>query len=775
MHCYCNSWSRSGELARMQIKKFVSIKNIGRFQDARANGDVTLGKYNLIFAENGRGKTTLCSILRSLQNGDGAIIAGRKTLGSPNEPEANILVNQNDSARFLNGAWNQTHNHIAIFDGTYVTENVYSGDAVSTDQKRNLYRVIIGEQGVRLARQIEQIDGQINDKNTEIRVAKAALDAHSPEGISTDQFIALEADENIDAKIEAKEKELRAANEVDKIRNGPTLAQINTPQLPAGLEALLAQSLDGVSSDAEEKLKNHIASHAMGDRGEAWVSQGLGYLTGDECPFCEQSTKGIEIVDAYKAYFSDAYKTHCQAIADKKAEISAVFSERNVTAIDQGFAKNAEAVTFWNEYTKIEGVVFADRETASELTRQLREQILAFFEKKLSRPLDVVGLDQEFNALLAQYNDLVTAVEVFNQSIDAANVVIQNQKQAATVADSATIKRELTALKAVRTRHTQQVIDAVAQYANKNNEKGTLGNNKAALRQQLDTHTAQVIQHYGTAINRYLKAFNAGFSITTPTHDYRGRTPSSSYQIVINDVEVELGDSSTPIDQPSFKNTLSAGDRSTLALALFFAEIEQHPHLSDLVVVLDDPFTSMDSFRRNNTAYQIKKWGEQCAQIVLLSHDPAFLKLVWDKLAPADRKSLQLARVGERNTTVVEWDIDEACKERFKADIAVLSQYHSSNDGQARDAVKKIRPVIEGYCRNISAATFADSDMVGEMIAKIRIAGNGNPLFTLIDELDEINEYCRPFHHADNSAVPMDETELHGYVQRTLKIVGSLQ
>jgi hypothetical protein len=33
-----------------------------------------------------------------------------------------------------------------VFDGTYVSENVFAGEVVHADHRRNLYRVIIGAQ-----------------------------------------------------------------------------------------------------------------------------------------------------------------------------------------------------------------------------------------------------------------------------------------------------------------------------------------------------------------------------------------------------------------------------------------------------------------------------------------------------------------------------------------------------------------------------------------------------------------------------------------------------
>ena len=46
--------------------------------------------------------------------------------------------------------------------------------------------------------------------------------------------------------------------------------------------------------------------------------------------------------------------------------------------------------------------------------------------------------------------------------------------------------------------------------------------------------------------------------------------------------------------------------------------------------------------------------------MIVLSHEPTFLKLLWDRLPIGERKSLQLARIGEENTTIAAWDIDRA-------------------------------------------------------------------------------------------------------------------
>ena len=151
------------------IRKFISIKNVGRFLSYGASKDVELKRHSLIFAENGRGKTTLCAILRSLQTGNAAVVKGRTTLGVADPAEVKILLADGSTATFANGTWNTTLPNLAIFDSTFVAENVYSGDAVELDHKRKLYGIIVGKQGADMARRIEELDTASCDKSAEIR------------------------------------------------------------------------------------------------------------------------------------------------------------------------------------------------------------------------------------------------------------------------------------------------------------------------------------------------------------------------------------------------------------------------------------------------------------------------------------------------------------------------------------------------------------------------------------------------------------------------------
>jgi wobble nucleotide-excising tRNase len=758
------------------LQKIVHIKSVGRFKSCVASGDVTLRRVTLVFAENGRGKTTLCAILRSLLANAPAVVLGRKTLGNPDPPDIHLMIG-GASVLFRGGNWSAPFPDIAIFDATYVTENIFAGDLVDTEHRRNLYRVIVGAQGVTLAARVNELDNDIRTKNTEIRDLRTRLQQYILPGMTIEAFVALAEDAAIDTKIAAKVQELQAVQRAAQLRQRAILAPIAVPTFPPSFAELLAKTFANVSQAATTRVAEHVAQHRMEGRGEAWLTQGLSFITDDTCPFCTQNLAPANIVPIYTELFGPEYRALRDQVVALSSQIESGISDSVSASIAQTLLQNVNNAEFWIQYCNFIAPVLNGAETAAEVMRTLREAAKLLLDLKGATPLEPVPPDEHYTQALAGFEALRAAMGEYNSAVAAANAIIESRKRQAEAANLHEVESELARLKAFRARHTDNVKALCATDARLQNERTALETAKIQAREQLDAHTSQVITAYGQRINHYLERVNAGFRITPPTHNYRGGTPNTSYQIVINQHPVDLGDADTPHDRPSFRNTLSAGDKSTLALAFFLAQLEQDPDRARKVIVFDDPFSSQDGFRRNHTVHQIYKCRDNCAQVIVFSHEPGFLKLLWDRVLPADRKTLQLAHVGEENTTIAEWDIERALQARYRADIDVLQRYFSIGEGEPRDVIQKIRPVLEGFCRNLFPAQFLDGDMMGVIVGKIRTAGPSHTLYPIADDLDEINIYCRRYHHAENPKAAneaIDDTELQGYVRRTLSLTGSL-
>jgi wobble nucleotide-excising tRNase len=97
---------------------------------------------------------------------------------------------------------------------------------------------------------------------------------------------------------------------------------------------------------------------------------------------------------------------------------------------------------------------------------------------------------------------------------------------------------------------------------------------------------------------------------------------------VINSINVPVTADSGP-GRHAFGNTLSSGDRNTLALAFFFACLDQDPSLAGRVVVIDDPVSSLDDNRSLTTVQEIRRLLPRVAQVIILSHSKSFLCQTW--------------------------------------------------------------------------------------------------------------------------------------------------
>lgn len=760
----------------MPLRKFITIKNVGRFHNYSASGDVTLKRYNLFFAENGRGKTTLCAILRSLQNGDPAHILGRRTLGCADAPQISVLT-QTGTITFTGGAWSQTVPDLTIFDSTFVSENVYSGDVVGLDHRRNLYRVIIGKDGVDLAHAVDELDADIRTKTSEIRDRRALVQSYAPQGMSVEDFIPLTADPDIDAKISAKQMELEAVRQAAQLQMRAALTQLALPVMSRNLEALLATTVEGFAADAERRVSEQIAAHGMHARGETWLSEGLKYVRDDKCPFCDQPLIDSALLEAYSAYFSAAYNTLRLQISTLRTTIENDFGDRAIAQIERVIDSNDGATEFWARYCTITRPAFPPGSSMGDTLRTLRQAALRLLDQKSAAPLERTAPDSAFADAANEVESLRQAAIAYNGAVQTANATIAAKKAAAGNTDAGAVQGALRQLQAIKARHQPAATAACRAYETALTDKTTLEGAKVAARAKLDEHTKQIIGRYEKSINTLLDDFQAGFRITETKHMYPGGVPSSTFQILINDTPVELGDANTPLDQPSFRNTLSSGDKSTLALAFFLAQLEHDRGRTGRIVVFDDPFNSQDAFRKDHTVEKIRRCGEGCVQVIVLSHDQGFLKRIWDRLAPqtAERKSLQMARIGLRNTAISEWDIEKATQQRFQADLKTLADYYNAGEGDARNVVSKIRPVLETYCRNLYPSQFPEADMLAAIITKIRQTGPAHGLAAVVDDMDTINVYTRRYHHGEGSqpaTESISDIELQGFVKKTLTITG---
>ena len=759
------------------IRKFVRIQNIGKFRDCKAVGDVELGEFSLLYAENGRGKTTLCDVLRSLGTGDGNLVKGRKTLG-PSQPASVEIRLEKSSAIFDGDQWSDTLPELHIFDSRFVHENVYSGEVVEHEQKRNLLRIIVGERGVSLARHVDSLDNDIREAANVIKSAKLAVAELAPSKMSPDIYVSLESDPGIDAKIKAKDGELVALRRSEEIEAKALLARVDIPTLPSALPTVLAKELDNVSASTEQLVHEHMEGHTNRAT-EPWLAQGTGFEKSNECPFCGLSMDGNDLVAAYRTYFGETYKALKEEVATLRNDVSAFGNERMQLLIRQTLQSNIDLKKFWKQFVSFKIPEFELQDFLLPIG-ELGAQAVASVDRKAAAILEPATLDAAFGEASVRFDAAVASAEAYNAAVTAANTLI-SLKQGETSAGN--LEQEEVALEVLKATKNRYEIEASAicqTYLDAQKNKVSLETKKDAAKIELDEHTGDLLEAFQKRINQLLEMVTAGFRLENVSREYKGRSPRSTYQVLINDVRVELGDENTPISKPSFRNTLSAGDRSTLALAFFLAKLELDSDLTNKIVVFDDPFTSQDLSRRTWTQQRICRIAKTAKQVIVLSHEPTFLSLIYDAMPSASVKTLQFCRIGQEDTTITPWDITDATRGDYFKNHGVLTEFANEGEGDVdlRHIARTIRLVLEAYFRFKFPSEFEAKEWLGDFIDKIRAAPTDSSLSppqTLLEDLEDINDYSKKYHHETNPSADREQIndgELRSFVRRTLEVVG---
>jgi len=203
------------------------------------------------------------------------------------------------------------------------------------------------------------------------------------------------------------------------------------------------------------------------------------------------------------------------------------------------------------------------------------------------------------------------------------------------------------------------------------------------------------------------------------------------------------------------------------------------------VVVFDDPLSSLGEHRRLQTRQEVLRIAQNVRQVIVLSHDALFLRLLWDGAAQnaADRRAMCLQDCGG-HSTITTWEIERETEGEYFRQCRALLEYlerGAMDDQQRRQLARDIRSVLEFRLRVGFPTCFEGSDGLGQMLGKIRAAATDS-LVAALDtairrELADIDAYTARYRHSENLLAdrePVNDAELRRFVERTFTIVASI-
>ena len=770
------------------IKKFIKINGTGRFLNYSA-GTVPsphrtsdFEKLNLIYGENGSGKTTLSVILNSLRGTNGVLTKKRsfdRTV--PQIVEVLTDLSPNPKLTFNNNTWDNNYPNIEIFDIHFITDNVYTGLEVQNSHKKNLFEIIFGNHGVQLKNDIQTIKDRIQVEQRALQTTTSRVELSIGRAFTASDYCNLPVDAGIDGKISVKQAEITTAKSFQEIQSKSVLSSIPLIAFPFNIDSAIStveKAIDNISTSFLEEFNKHKDHLDIDGDEEKWIKQGYEAIKDETCPFCTRPfDETTEIIEAYNQYFNKEYNDLLQEISSLVTASSAFNIEALLLAVENKISSNQNLIEFWKIHLENPPVLTLLSQDAQDVKTEF-EKIKILIDSKSKNPIQPFPINElrTFEALITALNSKLTD---FNSHITAYNSRITVLK-AGTLPNIVQLESDLKKLKAIKKRNDSAIVSLCTAHTAQSTAIDTLNTQKTAKQTQLDTYSTTVFTNYATTINRYLQIFAPYLEIRDFASGYVGnsREPMVKYALHIDGNEIKHEDSPT---LPSFRYSLSEGDKNALALSFFLTKLESDGNIQDKIIVFDDPVSSFDLNRKSATINKLVEFGQQAKQLFVFSHNLIFASEFWKSANQVSCTSQcsSIAFIGN-SSCIVEYDIDTESLSSILKDRLRIKDYILNGcitDQDRRSIARCLRPALESYFYLKFFDLVTSTDWLGNFIDKVRNAGTTDPFFRLqghVSELTDINNYSKKYHHrfnSNNESEPVSDAELRNYCQRTLNLI----
>ena len=760
------------------ITKVQLLRNIGKFHNVSSGAKLPFKRLTLIHAENGRGKTTLSTVLRSLATNNPTAITQRKRFDSLGEPHAIITISgMTKPIKFKNDVWSMKAPSIMVFDDSFVEDNVYSGLNISPQQRQGLHDVILGAEAVRFQYKLEQQIEVVKRYMSEIATLRKALKPNIPDGFGLDKFCSLSSVPDLDNKIELAERNLNAARQTELISKLPPFESLSLPQYDLiAIEVLLNETLDTLGIAALRQVEQHIAS--LGEGAERWIDAGVAYAPAQDdqnslCPFCGQEISGSVLIQHYRAYFSESYSALKKRISELRNMLDVKFGLQLNAALQGKLRSIADLQRRWSQFLPVKldppdaDVIFQDCKLALD-------SIQALLNAKQSSPLEGKSITEQERKAVTGYEEHLVGLVAFNEQLTAANSQIDCLKTTIASSSLEDLTRKLSLLKAIRIRYEPLMAKRCGEYRCMNDDKAKAEQSRNKIRAQLNKYREDIFPRFGDKVNRLLKLSGAGFEIAELKPVNRSSGSSTTYGTKIGNTTIDLSATKSDSD-PSFGTVLSAGDRTILAFAFFLASVSEISNLEETTVVIDDPISSLDTGRNTFTVQEIRSLVGSANQVIVLSHSKSFLCRIAEPFNRNEYASIEIKRASG-GSDFAQWDLTEESLTEHDMRDQQFRKYLEHGSGDKPKVAFNLRLHLEGFLRVACPQHLCPGDSLGGQFRQKVRATLGGPEQILskkqLVELNHILEYANLFHHDTNpnwKKQTIDDTELQTFVQRTLE------
>ncbi|MEQ1557793.1 MAG: AAA family ATPase [Methyloglobulus sp.] len=756
--------------------RIEQIQGIGLLHSANGK-NFKCEKATFIYADNGRGKSTLASVLRSVSTGDTTLITKRKTVDGTLPPSTTLQFDSGHKVTFSKDCWSEIRPEILVFDSEFIERNVHSGGAVSTGHRKNLLEFALGEAAVNARKSVEQSTNTATLASNTVTGIESQLKGYHT-GLTLAQFEKLTEVQDADTQIDALRNSIKSASNIEKLLAKAVPRLIPLPSFDIeGLFSVLSITLADIHNNAEQVVKQHIqrlnVSHA-----EGWLSQGCHLGDKKTCPYCAQDITGNNLIQAYQTYFNASYNQLKNSVEFLHTSVVEELGIKIIDDFTQSVALIKAQVDSWNDHIIIQPINF-DESTARSVCDELRKYVFELIRRKQASPAEYSGSLADSEKVTELWQKVIALMQLTNEQIKTVREMIEEYKGKLAKDNVQLLQQKVQLLNSSKRRYEPAVLDLISKLDIARCNLKEAEKTKKAERGKLDALMKTTLKRYETSINTLLNKFGASFSIRGMGANFLGGAPRSEYGLLLRGRDVPLEGGS-----PSFATTLSEGDRRTLAFAFFIASAFGDANLARRIVIVDDPMCSLDLNRKHHTKLVLKKLHSKAEQLIVLAHDPYFIRDIRDTLIKENSSTpisiFQLRAAQENYTDFDKFDVDKECESAYFQHHRLLNEFADGSNADNRSVAKAIRPMLEGYLHRRFPNLIPKALTFGQVVSMIKSAPSSSPLchaHNLVDELNDINDYAGQFHHDTNpgnaDTVTVISTELKTCVEYSLHLVHS--
>src|SRR5699024_7420005 len=111
---------------------------------------------------------------------------------------------------------------------------------------------------------------------------------------------------------------------------------------------ILTQTLNNFHSTAETSVTKHLdrlGSHSA----RTWISDGQQYLPDENCPFCGQDIRELDLIKQYQRVFNEGYNALRELLAAQEDSAAVLFRGCDPEAFQTNVSTNKEKVEVWKQ------------------------------------------------------------------------------------------------------------------------------------------------------------------------------------------------------------------------------------------------------------------------------------------------------------------------------------------------------------------------------------------------------------------------------------------